>query len=71
MVLARGDDPGLQQEIVKGNLASVELGALKGNQGDQNYDLPATVDLTKYSAVVIFIANAFTPYSARAKLEPF
>ncbi len=25
VVLARGDDPGLQQEIVKGNLASVEL----------------------------------------------
>jgi hypothetical protein len=31
----------------------VELSALKGNQGDQNCDLPATVDLNQYQAVAI------------------
>jgi hypothetical protein len=31
----------------------VELGALKGNKGDQNYDIPSTVDLEKYRAVTI------------------
>ena len=30
------------------------LGSLKGNIGDQNYDLPADVDLTKYKAVTIW-----------------
>jgi len=32
----------------------IELGSLKGNIGDQNYDLPSGVDLTKYRAVTIW-----------------
>lgn len=32
----------------------VNLGRLKGNQGDQNYDLPAEVDLAGYASVVIW-----------------
>lgn len=32
----------------------LDLGALKGNQGDQNYDLPANVDLAKYRAVTVW-----------------
>ncbi|HEY3242038.1 MAG TPA: DM13 domain-containing protein [Phycisphaerae bacterium] len=32
----------------------VELGALKGNVGDQNYELPADLDLTKYRCVTIW-----------------
>ena len=32
----------------------VSLGRLKGNQGDQNYELPAGVDLDRYSSVVIW-----------------
>jgi hypothetical protein len=32
----------------------VELGALKGNLGDQNYDVPASVDLSKHRAVTIW-----------------
>ena len=32
----------------------VEMGALKGNRGDQNYDVPAGVDLTKYRTVTIW-----------------
>jgi hypothetical protein len=32
----------------------VELGALKGNKGDQNYDVPATIDLAKHRAVTIW-----------------
>ena len=35
----------------------VELGSLKGNIGDQNYDVPATVDLAKYRAVTIWCAR--------------
>jgi hypothetical protein len=30
------------------------LGALKGNIGDQNYDVPSDVDLSKYRAVTIW-----------------
>ncbi len=42
----------------------VTLGALKGNQGDQNYEIPSDVDLTKYQAVAVwcrrFSANFIT-----------
>ena len=32
----------------------LELGKLKGNEGDQNYEIPAGTDLTKYRAVTIW-----------------
>ncbi len=32
----------------------IDLGDMKGNIGDQNYDVPADVDLTKYRAVTIW-----------------
>jgi Electron transfer DM13 len=48
----------------------VDLGPLKSNQGDQNYDLPAAADLNKYDAVVIY-SERFPKVSGLAKLEPF
>jgi len=38
----------------------VDLGSLKGNIGDQNYDLPANADLAKYRAVLETSAGAIT-----------
>lgn len=32
----------------------VSLGAIKGNQGDQNYEIPAGVDLAKYRTVTVW-----------------
>jgi hypothetical protein len=32
----------------------LDIGSLKGNIGDQNYDLPANADLSKYRAVTIW-----------------
>lgn len=32
----------------------VELGALKGNRGDQTYEIPTTVDLTRFRTVTIW-----------------
>jgi hypothetical protein len=32
----------------------VELGPIKGNQGDQNYTIPADLDLSRYHAVTIW-----------------
>jgi hypothetical protein len=70
VVLARDDDADLRQEIVKGDLDHVELGRLKGNQGDQNYDLRASVDLRKYNAVVIY-CERFHAIFGVARIEPF
>jgi len=35
----------------------VDLGSLKGNIGDQNYTVPADVDLSKYRAVTVWCAR--------------
>lgn len=32
----------------------LDLGALKGNIGDQNYDIPADADLSKYRSVTVW-----------------
>jgi hypothetical protein len=70
VVLGRSDDANLKQDIVKGRLDSVELGALKGNQGDQNYDVPASADLRQYDAVVIYCERFHAVFGV-AKLEQF
>lgn len=49
-------------EVEKGNDAVkqagfVDLGSMKGNKGDQNYDLPADIDLKKYQNVSIWCAR--------------
>lgn len=49
-------------EIAKGNDAVkqtgfVDLGSMKGNKGDQNYELPADIDLKKYQRVSIWCAR--------------
>ncbi len=47
----------------------VELGKLKGNEGDQNYDVPTDLDLTKYRAVTIW-CRRFGVNFATAPLTP-
>lgn len=47
----------------------VELGPLKGTEGDQNYEIPAGLDLTKYRAVTIW-CRRFSVNFATAPLTP-
>ena len=44
----------VQKEDAAKRAGIVDLGALKGNIGDQNYDVPEGLDLTKYRAVSIW-----------------
>src|SRR6266852_472597 len=46
----------MDSETVK-KAGFLELGSLKGNEGVQNYDVPANADLTKYRAVTIWCAR--------------
>jgi hypothetical protein len=49
----------------------VELGELKGNIGDQNYELPASVDLARYRAVTIWCKRFSVNFAtAPLTLEP-
>jgi hypothetical protein len=47
----------------------VELGKLKGTQGDQNYEIPAGLDLDKYRAVTIW-CHRFNVNFGTAPLTP-
>jgi hypothetical protein len=70
VVLAQSSDNNLKQDFVKGQLDDVELGLLKANQGDQNYDLPDSADLSKYDAVVIYCERFHAVFGV-ANLERF
>jgi hypothetical protein len=43
---------------------SYSLGRLKGNIGDQNYELPADLDLSQYNSVVIWCQAFAVPFAA-------
>ena len=50
--LVASDDAKDNEAVTKAGF--IDVGSLKGNIGDQNYDLPANADLTKYRAVTIW-----------------
>jgi hypothetical protein len=70
VVLTKAEEPALSKILVPGDLDYVELGALKGNQGDQNYDVPASTDLAKYQAVAIY-CERFHAIFGVTKLDKF
>jgi Electron transfer DM13 len=47
----------------------VNLGRLKGNVGDQNYEIPEGTDLSKYATVLIW-CQAFSVLFGSAELKP-
>lgn len=51
VLLVEHEAPTSQDEIMAGYL---DLGSLKGNIGNQNYEIPAGTDISKYKSVVIY-----------------
>ena len=66
-VLLIANSDATDNDTVK-NSMPVELGKLKGNIGDQNYDVPAALDLAKYKAVTIW-CNRFSVNFGTAPLS--
>jgi hypothetical protein len=50
--LVAADDAKDNDSVTKAGF--VDIGTLKGNIGDQNYELPANTDIAKYRAVTIW-----------------
>jgi hypothetical protein len=62
-------------EIEKGSDAIkeagfIDLGSMKGNKGDQNYDIPADADLNKYKNVTIWCARFGVNFGQAALVAP-
>jgi pentapeptide MXKDX repeat protein len=56
--------------FLKDNTEKAELGKLKGNEGDQNYEIPAETDLTKFRTVSVY-CERFNANFGAAPLEKF
>ena len=54
VVLIAASDAQDNDNFLDKNVERVELGKLKGNEGDQNYTIPAGTDLSKFKAVSIY-----------------
>lgn len=50
-LVAAGD---VQEDAIVKRAGFVDLGSIKGNVGDQNYDVPADLDLSKYRAATVW-----------------
>ena len=56
--------------FLKDSTEKLELGKLKGNEGDQNYEIPAVTDLMKFRTVSIY-CERFNANFGAAPLEKF
>jgi pentapeptide MXKDX repeat protein len=70
VVLVATKDAMDDANFLKDNTDKVELGKLKGNVGDQNYEIPAGTDLTKFRTVSIY-CERFNANFGAAPLEKF
>jgi hypothetical protein len=70
VILVAAKDADDDANFLKSSTERVELGSLKGNQGDQNYEIPANTDLSKFKTVSIY-CERFNANFGAAPLEKF
>ena len=70
VVLIAAKDADDDANFLKSSTERVELGTLKGNEGDQNYEIPPGTDLKKFQTVSIY-CERFNANFGAAPLEKF
>jgi hypothetical protein len=70
VILIAAKDADDDANFLKSDIHRVELGKLKGNEGDQNYEIPAGTDLAKFQTVSIY-CERFNANFGAAPLEKF
>jgi len=66
VILVATKDAKDDANFLSGNVERIELGKLKGNEGDQNYELPENVDLSKFQTVSIYCERFNANFGAAA-----
>ena len=70
VILIAAKDADDDANFLKSNTERVELGKLKGNEGDRNYGIPKGTDLNKFQTVSIY-CQRFNANFGAAPLEKF
>jgi hypothetical protein len=70
VILVAAKDADDDANFLKSDTARVELGKLKGNEGDQNYEIPKGTDLSKFQTVSIY-CERFNANFGAAPLQKF
>jgi Electron transfer DM13 len=70
VILVAAKDADDDANFLKSDTARVELGKLKGNEGDQNYKIPKGTDLSKFQTVSIY-CERFNANFGAAPLQKF
>lgn len=70
VILIAAKDADDDANFLKSDTPRVELGGLKGNLGDQNYEIPTGTDLSKFQTVSIY-CERFNANFGAAPLEKF
>jgi hypothetical protein len=70
VILIAAKDADDDANFLNGSTERVELGTLKGNEGDQNYEIPSDTDLSKFQTVSIY-CERFNANFGAAPLEKF
>jgi Electron transfer DM13 len=70
VILIAARDADDDANFLKSDTERLELGKLKGNEGDQNYEIPGGTDLGKFQTVSIY-CERFNANFGAAPLEKF
>ena len=70
VILIAAKDAEDDANFLKSSTERVELGTLKGNEGDQNYEIPSDTDLSRFQTVSIY-CERFNANFGAAPLEKF
>jgi Electron transfer DM13 len=70
VVLIAAKDADDDANFLKNSTERIELGGLKGNEGDQNYDIPKRTDLHRFQTVSIYCVRFNANFGA-APVEKF
>ena len=70
VILIAAKDADDNANFLKSSTERVELGRLKGNEGDQNYEIPSDTDLSTFQTVSIYCERFDANFGA-APLEKF